>query len=206
MNNWSGLPSTAPRTMGVGLVDACVHHHHVHVVCCPMCTLCIDFETGWVVQGRLSFGASPWSALEECSLGCALQSKRVPACMRADLMHICCVQHRCVLHVAVKRHWGILGAESVADLFHHAPVLQEVDILCETHGCVHATLYSHASLFPPCLCPTSLAFVFLFLAHTPPPCVHPPFIFQTATLVKPGGVSFSMPSPLPHTFPSKCKD
>jgi len=175
MNSWSGLPSTAPRTMvWVWLMRACIIiMFMLFVVPCAHCALTSKQVVVCKARCRLAHRHGvPWKNATwkvRCNASVCMR-----ACLR--LMHIRCVQHRGVLHVAVNRNWGILGSESVADLFHHAPVLKNVDIGGATHGCLHVTLHSHASVSPPWLCPTPLAFVFLFRAHTPPPCVHPPFI------------------------------
>lgn len=94
------------------------------------------FNTDCGVKGRLSFGASLWSALEYCDFDSALRLQSLCVCVPhssrmgchtdtcATMCLVCCSLSR----VAGNDNWGTLGAESVADLLHHAPELQQVDI------------------------------------------------------------------------------
>ena len=58
-------------------------------LCVVPCTLCV--RTGCGLEGRLSFGASLWSALETCDFRCTFLPRSIPAA----LVHVCALLHLC---------------------------------------------------------------------------------------------------------------
>ena len=90
-------------------------------------------QTECGIQGLLSFGTSSCNALETCYFHGAWHERR--AWYDEHVMPLCCVTSPRAPHVTRtlfvlvgNKIWGALGAKSMADLFHRAPVLQTVYI------------------------------------------------------------------------------